>query len=189
MPIQVPTRLVTERLVLRRHILADLDPFAAFLADAADTRYMAFTAEQRTREGAQQMLEFVIASYSSEAPIFSLTIADPASDAYLGSCGAQPLAEDGSEFEIYYTLMPEHRNQGFATEATQAVAGFLFESTDAERLVAFVIPENLPSVRVARKLGFDDDGPIERQAVTSTLSHQTMQGRRYVLRREAHRRG
>jgi hypothetical protein len=37
------------------------------------------------------MLEYVIDSYETDTPIFSLTVADPESGEYLGSCGLQPL--------------------------------------------------------------------------------------------------
>lgn len=178
----VPETLPAEGLILRRHRSADRGPFAAFLTHPTATRYMAFTPEQKTADGARAMLDYVIASYDSAAPIFSLTIVDEGG-AYLGSCGAQPLADEDGGIEVYYTVMPEHQGRGVATRAMRAVIDHLFRSTEASRLVAFVVPENVPSVRVAEKLGFVSDGAAERQAATGELSHDRLRGLRYVLSR------
>jgi len=182
----VPERLEAEDLVLRRHRRADVEAFAAFLAHPTATRYMAFTPAQKTADGAREMLEYVIASYDSAAPIFSLTIADR-DDGYLGSCGAQPLAEEEGSLEVYYTVSPEHQGRGIATRAMRALIDHLLGSTDARRLVAFVVPENVASARVVEKLGFANDGPVERQATTAALRNDPLRGLRYVLSREPRR--
>ena len=126
------------------------------------------------------MLEYVIASYETKEPIFSLTIADPHSDAYLGSCGLNP-HEVAGDVEAYYTILPEHQNKSLVTEAVKRVLEYLFEAAGLQRVVAYVVPENVPSVRVAEKLGFVDHGPNERQAQTAQILHKTLAGRRYVL--------
>lgn len=55
--------------------------------------------------------------------------------------------EDG--FEIYYTVLPEHQNVGRATEASKVLIEYVFDKTETDRLVAFVISANVPSIRVA----------------------------------------
>jgi RimJ/RimL family protein N-acetyltransferase len=175
----VPERIQTNRLVLRRHRLEDLDAFIAFLGDAAATRYMAFTPEQKTPEGARQMLDYVIASYATDAAIFSLTIADPVTDRYLGSCGANP---DGEDIEIYYTILPEFQGEGLATDAARALVEHLAAATPA-RIVAYVVEENAGSVRVAERLGFADAGPVDRRAASGELEYAALAGRKYVLDR------
>jgi len=175
--LKVPEEIRTERLLLRPHRLGDLDAFAAFLAHPTATRYMSFPPEQKTREGAELMLETVIASYDSSEPIYSLTVADPTTDEYLGSCGANP---DGDEIEIYYTIVPDHQGKGYATEAACALLECL-RSTTSARIVAYVMPQNLVSVRVVTRLGFVDDGPVRRQPATAGIEHETLEGRRYVL--------
>ena len=112
---RVPTRLETPRLVLRRHEPDDLDAFICFMGDDDATRYMAFTPEHRTAEGARAMLQYVMASYTSDTPVCSLTIADPHTNAYIGSCGCLP--DSTGAFEIYFTVVTKHQKQGYATEA------------------------------------------------------------------------
>lgn len=179
---RVPEKMETERLVLRKHQMEDIDAFAALLSHPTATQYMAFTPEQRTRSGARQMLEYAIASYASDNPIFSLTIADPNSNAYLGACGLNPLPDD-DEVEIYYTVLPEHQNKGLATEAVRALIDFVWNCTDIQTISAYIVSKNIASIRVVEKLGFVDTGPVERQATTGELAHQALVGRRYVLSR------
>jgi len=64
-----------------------------------------------------------------------------------------------------------------------AVVRDLLASSTAERLHAYVVAQNAPSVRAAEKLGFVDYGPVERQAATGGVTHESLRGRRYVLRR------
>ena len=176
----VPREILTDRLRLRCHTLEDLEPFATFLEDPESTRYMPFTDEQKTRDGAEQMLSYVILSYDSDDPICSLTIADRRTDEYLGSCGLSP---DQDGVELYYTLLAPHRGQGFATEAASALLQYLWETTNTHRAVAHVMPENEASVRVAQRLGFIDAGPIERTVATGDIQHEFLQGRRMTLDR------
>lgn len=182
MKFNVFDRLETSRLVLRRHRSEDLDAFSEFLADPAATAYLAFTPEQRTRGGAEQMLQFVMDSYDTTEPILSFTIADTETDSYLGSCGLNPL-EGEAGFEVFYTVVADHQNRGIATEAGRGLLEYLFETTSVRMVVAYVVPENLPSVRVAEKLGFVDHGPVARRAQTGDILHETLSSHRYVLER------
>jgi ribosomal-protein-alanine N-acetyltransferase len=175
--LSVPEQIATDRLILRRHKQEDLDAFAAFLADADATRYLAFTPEQKTRAGAAQMLDYVTSAYDTEAAVFSLTIADPETDEYLGSCGA---SSRGEEIEIYYTVVPPRQGEGIATEAARALVDHLRRDGQSG-LVAYVVEENAASIAVARHLGFTDSGLVERHASTGDLQHEEMVGHKYVL--------
>ena len=159
--------------------MEDLDSFYSFLADPASVRYMMFTEEQRTRDGAKQMLRWVIDAYDSNDPVFSLTIADPDTDRYLGSCGLNP--DSGGGFEVYYTIVSADQGKGLATEASRAIVTYAIGTLGTRRLVAYVVLENAPSVRVAEKLGFTDDGPVDRSSGEAGMAHAELACRRYAL--------
>ena len=178
-----PHRIATGRLVLRRHTMADLDAFTSFMLDAQAPRWMASTPEQKTAQGARQMLEYVIASYDSPQPVYSLTIADAKTDAYLGSCGMHPLDGEAG-MQVYYTVLPAHQGRGLATEAARAMIAAA-AGAGVERFVAFVVPANAASVRVAQKLGFVDEGPVVTPEAKGAAGHLSLQGRRHALSREA----
>jgi RimJ/RimL family protein N-acetyltransferase len=56
--------------------------------------------------------------------------------------------------EIGYTIFPEFRGQGFATEAAQALLDFGRHGFGVTHFIAGILPTNAPSMRVVEKLGF-----------------------------------
>ena len=61
----------------------------------------------------------------------------------------QPVDDGDGQPELGWTLHPEHRGRGYATEAARAVRDWYA----AARLVSLIPPDNLPSQAVARRLG------------------------------------
>ena len=55
--------------------------------------------------------------------------------------------------EIGYGVLPEHRRQGYATEAAEALIA-LARTQGIDHFVASVSPDNEPSLAIIRKLGF-----------------------------------
>ena len=55
--------------------------------------------------------------------------------------------------EIGYGLQPEHRRQGYATEAVEGLIGWA-RTQGIGHFVASVSPDNEPSLAIIRKLGF-----------------------------------
>jgi aminoglycoside 6'-N-acetyltransferase len=66
-------------------------------------------------------------------------------------------------WNIGIELRPEHRGQGFGSEAQRQLASFLFEVYDLNRVEASTDVENLPEQRALEKAGFVREG-IQRGA-------------------------
>jgi ribosomal-protein-alanine N-acetyltransferase len=150
--LRAPEQLVTERLILRKHTMDDLPAFTSFVVDKEATRFLLFPEDKKTPEGACWMLEMAIANYETDVPHMSIAITGRDSGAFLGSCGLSGLGENS--FEVYYAVLPAHQGKGIASEAMRALVDYSFRTLGIDELVAFVSPENEPSVRVAEKLGF-----------------------------------
>lgn len=71
----------------------------------------------------------------------------------LPSAGGVEAARFVPEVGLFWSLLPEWRKKGFATEAASALVSFGFESLQLSRLVAGTTRENLASVAVMRRLG------------------------------------
>lgn len=183
--ITIPERLDAGDVVLRPHRASDLAAFQAFVADREATRFMAFTAEQKTPGGAAAMMDAVIESYATDAPICSLTIADTEDGRYLGSVGGAEAGEGA--MEVFVTVLPGAQGRGVGTAAMRALGDHLFATSGATELRADVVAENLPSVRLFERLGYRNAGPVERAASEGAFGHRDMQGVRYVLTAKAHR--
>jgi len=59
--------------------------------------------------------------------------------------------------EIGYTIFPEYRRQGYATEAVRALLGWA-EGKGIHHFIASIGPQNAPSLAIARRLGFREVG-------------------------------
>jgi RimJ/RimL family protein N-acetyltransferase len=56
----------------------------------------------------------------------------------------------------------QRRGQCYATDASRALVGYLFDGYPCQRIGAFVDVENAPSRRVLEKIGFDHEGTLRR---------------------------
>ena len=74
------------------------------------------------------------------------------------------LSADGVTADIGYTLAPDVRGQGFATEAVDAVLDRL-RATGIRTFRASVDPANAGSIRLLERLGFVHVGRTERSAL------------------------
>ena len=71
------------------------------------------------------------------------------------------------EVEVGWAVMPAHWGQGYATELGAASVDVAFERLGLPDLVAYTLPDNLPSRRVMEKLGFT----YQREVVHADLPH------------------
>jgi RimJ/RimL family protein N-acetyltransferase len=79
----------------------------------------------------------------------------------------------GPEIEIGWRLNRSAWGKGFATEAARPVVEHAFHAVGAARIVADIDPRNLPSIRVAEKIGMKcagdsshGDDPRKRYVMT-----------------------
>lgn len=80
----------------------------------------------------------------------------------IGTCGA--FEPDEKSVMLGYSILPDYRRRGYATEATRALIDFAFADDGVERVLAETYPELTPSIGVLEKCGFTfvGDGDGER---------------------------
>jgi RimJ/RimL family protein N-acetyltransferase len=90
----------------------------------------------------------------------------------LGGVGLH--ARGSSEhLEIGYWIRTDASGRGFVTEATRALCVAAFAHTTVDRLEIHCDVENIRSVAVARRLGFERDREFRQEVPTSRGSHRT----------------
>jgi RimJ/RimL family protein N-acetyltransferase len=98
------------------------------------------------------------------------------SGALVGQAGISPTEVEGTpEVELGWSLPPESRGRGFATEAAAASMSWGFEVAGLDEIVAFTLPENAPSRRVMERLGMQYVRDFEHKGFPEVL---------YLMRRE-----
>jgi RimJ/RimL family protein N-acetyltransferase len=84
---------------------------------------------------------------------------------FIGFCGLKFL-EDLKDVDLGYRFMSEYWGQGYATEASKAVIHYGFNTLNLVKIIAMVLPANIASVNVLKKLDFkfendiDEDGEL-----------------------------
>ena len=67
-------------------------------------------------------------------------------------------ARDSVEFG--YTIFPDYRGKGYASEAAQALMDWATREHNVTRFVVSISPTNEPSLRIAKKFGFHKVGTV-----------------------------
>lgn len=162
------TILETERLVLRE-LVPDDAPFMLELLN--EPSYIRNIADRGVRDldGARRYLEERWrASYARHG--FGLwVVVERASGAATGLCGL--VRRDGlDDVDIGYAFLPTFWGRGYAIESALGVKAHARDVVGLTRLVAIVVPDNLPSIRVLECLGMRFERTLRLPGETTDLA-------------------
>lgn len=141
----------TERLLLRRVRMDDLDAFHAIMSNAAAMRYWS-TLPHAGIDVTRPWLEAMIARTEAGGEQFVIEH----EGRVIGDVGAGRLPDFG------FIIHPDYWGRGFASEAAAAAITYIFAHTNSGQLNADVDPRNAASLAVLTKLGFVETGRAER---------------------------
>jgi [ribosomal protein S5]-alanine N-acetyltransferase len=144
--------LETERLVLRRLRMTDLDALFALYSDEEIRRY--FPDGTLTREETMEELEWFLHGHPAhpELGLWATILKD--TNAFIGRCGLLPWKiEERQEVEVAYLLDKKYWGQGLATEAARAILEYGFGTLGLSRLICLIDPLNGASQKVAEHIG------------------------------------
>ena len=141
--------LETPRLILRPFREDDFDRLAELMSNPD---FMRFSLGPYTREQTQTVFKKFLAWKQAGLPSPFAVLLREANDV-LGYCGFLHHPELPEEVEIGYRLDPAYWNRGLITEAARAVRDHAFGDLKLPRVISLIHPENIPSRRVAEKIG------------------------------------
>jgi RimJ/RimL family protein N-acetyltransferase len=138
----------TARLSFREMTDADLDEVEAVLSGPDPARP---DRRPRTRADAEHWVSWNQRNYSEHG--FGLWVVETHEGRFVGDCGLTVQDVEGEPMvEVGYHVHLALRGQGLATEAAASVRDAAREA-GVPHLVAIIRPGNLPSQRVAQKIG------------------------------------
>lgn len=142
----------TPRLILRRWVESDLEPFAAMNADPRVMEYYPATLSRAESDEVAGRIrrhfdEHGYGMWAVELPSVTpfagfIGLAIPRFEAHFTPC-----------VEIGWRLAAEYWGRGYATEGAVAVLKYAFETLGLDEVVAMTAEINVPSRRVMEKLG------------------------------------
>jgi RimJ/RimL family protein N-acetyltransferase len=142
--------LETERLLLREFVPDDADALAAVLSDPETMRYYPAVLD---RDGVAAWIERNRRRYTDAGHgLWAMVL--KSSGEVIGDCGlTRQTVEEVDEIEIGYHVRRDLWGRAYAPEAAGACRDYGFDRLGAERLISLIRPENVPSRRVAEKIG------------------------------------
>ena len=153
----IPT-LVTERLILRALAESDLDAYAEMMADPDVTRFLG-DGKPLARPDAWRQLAFFLGHWELRG--FGIwAVEHRTSGTFIGRIGCYE-PEGWPGFEIGYALARPFWGQGYATEGVTTSLTYARETLRRDRIISLIRPANVPSIRVAERLGAALEGETE----------------------------
>jgi RimJ/RimL family protein N-acetyltransferase len=155
-----PYRVETERLVIRCWEPSDAETLdAAYDESVAELRvWMEWAAQPTSAPTVEVLRRF--RGFFDLGQDFIYGLFDHAGEC-VGGSGLHPRSSPGT-LEIGYWIRTSRSRQGLATEVAAALTRVGIEHCGIERMEIKVEPGNEPSLRVARKLGYREEGVLRR---------------------------
>ena len=149
--------LETERLILREFRQDDFPVYEKLAADIDVMRYLG--GKTMNQVEAWRHMAFMVGHWTLRGYGY-FALEEKATGEFIGRAGfTNPTGWPG--FEMGWTIAPWRQRQGFAFEAAQRLLRFAFEDLDKEHVISLIHRDNIPSQRVAEKLGESVEGDTE----------------------------
>ncbi|OFW78350.1 MAG: hypothetical protein A2Z48_04530 [Actinobacteria bacterium RBG_19FT_COMBO_70_19] len=144
--------LVTERLHLRRSRPEDAEAISAYRRDPEVHRYQGW--ERTDPEGIRAEIEEMVGRAPGEPGGWvQLSVLERASERLVGDVGFSRVDGEPGVIKVGYTMAPTFQGRGYGTEAMRALVTYLFDVLGVDVVRAYASVENVPSTRVAEKVG------------------------------------
>ena len=147
----------TERLILREFRQDDFPVYEKLAADIDVMRYLG--GKTMNQVEAWRHMAFMVGHWTLRGYGY-FALEEKATGEFIGRAGfTNPTGWPG--FELGWTIAPWRQRQGFAFEAAQRLLRFAFEDLDKAHVISLIHRDNIPSQRVAEKLGESVEGETE----------------------------
>lgn len=159
--------LQTERLALRRFDVGDAPFVLRLLNEPSFLRFIGDRGVRTIDDAERYITHGPQQSYRVLGTGLLLVELEPRRNP-VGMCGLMQKPWLDAP-DLAYAFVPEAGGQGYALEAARAVLQTGRTRLRSERILAVVTPDNLRSIRLLEKLGFQDDGETADPATGAVL--------------------
>ena len=149
--------LETDRCLIRETTPEDVEVFYRIYSNPAVTRYKEelYPEVEQEKQYVREYIEKIYTFYG-----FGVwTVVEKGSGAVIGRAGVS-YREGFEEPELGFIIGVPWQGNGYAYEVCEAILAYASAALGFTKLQALVETENLPSIRLCRKLGFDYDSRI-----------------------------
>lgn len=146
----------TGRLLLRQLRQSDFDIYAKYYSDEATAKYVG---GQMLRPQAWRHMAAIVGHWALKG--FGIWAVEEKSSGHFVGCIGLWQPEGWPELEVGYWLTEEAQGKGYGSEAALRARDFAYQELGATTLVSYIHPDNIPSIRLAERMGATFDKTIE----------------------------
>ncbi len=171
---EFPT-IETERLILRPFQMEDVPAWHILNQDPEITRYTGDGGVVSEQEIGHRIREHVLGDYRKHG-FGRWAVIHKENNELIGFAGLKYLP-DLDVVDLGYRFKQDYWRQGIATEASRASLKFGFETLGLTQIVAYILPANVGSEKVLKKLNFSyvrsiiEEGELEHEYVLTATEY------------------
>ena len=176
MLLDIPTRLDTERLTIRKYAEGDGQELYLLLERNSNREFLRENVEEVASLKTEDDAEIKVRKHSAEwfaRDRFVMGIWLKSENKYVGEMWIEPKKWEVPSFEIGWFLDQGYQRRGIATEATRRSLDFLFNDLNAHKVIVITRDTNPRSYKLAERLGFRREGHLRESGIEN--------GKRYGL--------
>jgi [ribosomal protein S5]-alanine N-acetyltransferase len=159
----LPT-LYTQRLILRTLQITDVEDIFTLTSDPLVIRLTTLFQVARTKTDASRYIKGILTAYK-KGTCAPWALVDKKTNKVIGIAGFNNYVAHHARGEISYAIIRSYWNQGFATEAAQALIHFGFNKLGLHRIQGICDPRNKASARVLEKCGMKFEGLLRHYLI------------------------
>lgn len=148
-------KLETERFILRELCSEDAKEYYHYFSDHEVTKYWGYEGPKNMETASKTFTRFQNAFHRKE--MITWGIATKSDDKIIGTCILNDFIK-ASMANLGYNLSRDYWRKGVMTEVLETIIPYAFNVLDLNRIQAKVMPDNISSVKLLSKLGFEQEG-------------------------------
>lgn len=151
----------TKRLILRPFEYDDIEEYLLFFTDTDVQKYLGKILIPKDLEDASRWVNNMNGKCLKSKLVLTWCVEHKERQKVIGRCDLGGFVRK-SMADISYYLSKEFWNQGIASEAVDAVVKFGFENLGLHRIQATVLPDNIYSIKLLKRIGFAEEGLLRK---------------------------
>ena len=153
--------VVSERLQFRLLTDADFQTWTELFKDKEVSEVLGMDKIGNPKEQCEKWFEWTYDRYKNNLGGQNV-VTNKTTNNIIGQCGLLVREIDGvKEIEVAYSILPNYRKKGYASEASQKCRDYAFENNFADRLISLINPKNVNSEKVAINNGMTYNRTID----------------------------
>ena len=166
--LDIPMRLDTERLIVRKYTEGDGRELYLLLERSDNREFLRENVENVSSIKTEEEAEIRVRKHSAEwfaRERFVMGIWLKNGEKYVGEIWMEPKRWEVPSFEIGWFLDRGYQGKGIATEAARRSLVFLFNDLNAHKVIVITRDSNSRSCKLAERLGFRKEGHLRECGV------------------------